>query len=492
MRNKRETGAALLTALLIAMATALLLSASLYVTLAANKLGFNQTYSETALQLANAGINSELQYISINSGQTNVANRSSQPIIYGNNSIIGRQGTLNGNSYYVYSSKDAAGTIPWDSFSSPFYITSKAVVNNCWQAVQVTAKKTSAFNVCGIFGLCDDNKTITVNSGSTVTITGTSAVNGGVSQSGTLTAPNCLNANTSHCSNQFTSSNSSNISTCENPVVYPKTTDVLKTCLGQTGSSTNTIWNNCSNSVVYEYKDSSSNFTLSPSNCVQYQKQPSTLINSCWSGIHQKPFNSQGLGGYDKKIQTMIFEPGDYYFTSIQLAYDATKELLIDPCAYASGGTPGQVSFWVYDPNYLTDGNPADIIQQPIRVTCVSGSTPDPGLFRIYYAKDNCSLTFQRPANILDASGNTYNGDFNYYCGFWGVSKQPNDTTGAAGTCLNLIGNSKSWQGGVNLCGSVLADRLAFTGVCKVTYTQSVSTANDPYDTCQTISWSKL
>ena len=143
------------------------------------------------------------------------------------------------------------------------------------------------------------------------------------------------------------------MSSIPTPIVYPTTVTCLKRSSSQaTTTADTTAWATVSgnNGIVYEYKSSNSNVSLNTSNCTPYQKQPSTLMNSCWSGVHQKPFNSAGIGGGDKKIQTMIFEPGDYYFTAIQLTYDATKELVIDPNAYASGRTPGPVRFWVYDP----------------------------------------------------------------------------------------------------------------------------------------------
>ena len=319
MTNKRTRGAALLTALLVVVTTSLLLSASLLVSQNSTKLGYNQVSYESAIQAADAGINSEIQYIATNSGQIAIANRSSQPVVYSGTNLtnpntnalaVGRYGTIGNNAYFVYASNDAAGTIPWDSYKSPFYITATGICNKVWKTVQVTASKQSAFNVYGIFGLCNDDKAVTVNSGSTVTITGTGAVNGGVNQSGSITAPNCLNADTDdHPTGQFNSSNSNNIGSCNRPITYPKTTDVLKVCTGQTGSSTNTIWNNCSgnNGIVYEYKDSSNNTVINPSNCVPYQKQPTTLMNSCWAGVHQKPVNSYGIVATgNKKVQTMI------------------------------------------------------------------------------------------------------------------------------------------------------------------------------------------
>ncbi len=500
---RRDRGAAVVSALIVACLIGLLLAASLSVALTSGKLAYNQVDSEAAIQLAEAGIDSELQVIAQDAGSLTTTGRSSQPVVYAGvtaelpgttTTVLGRSGTVvgyTGGTYYVYSSNDAAGTTPWDGVTSPFYVTSSAVVNNCWHTVQVTTQGNSAFNVYGTFALTTtpgSTTSVTTAPAAAVTITGPAGINGTVSQGtgSTLTTTTAINADTTaNPTGQFGSGNlaaGGTITSSTTPVVYPTGTTVLKESSGQsTSTSDSTAWSNVSgnNGYVYEYKSSNQVVTLSPSNCNQYQKQPGTLMNSCWSGVHQKPFNSAGVGGGDKKIQTMIFEPGDYYFTAIQLTYDATKELIIDPCAYASGGTAGQIRFWVYDPNSGTDGNPADYIQMPVTMTSASG-TPDPGGFRIYYLKDGNSLTFTRPPNILDAAGNNLTSNFDYYLSVWGVSKQAGDTSSKTGTTIAFAGTSAASTGGVNLHGSLLSDKMSFTGVSSVIYTQSVNTTKDP------------
>jgi len=216
IRRHREAGVALLTVLMISMATAMILGASLCVSMTSSKLGWSQARAESALQLADAGVNSELQYIAQNTGQTLISLRSSQPVAGvgvtiqypGENfPIKGRNGTVpgfSGGQFWVYSSNDAAGTVPWDGVTSPFYITASGYINNAWQRVQVSTQSGSLFNLYGTVALgsyTGDNTGVTVAGGSNVVVTGPAGINGTVTtgSGGSITAPQAINANT--CTN---------------------------------------------------------------------------------------------------------------------------------------------------------------------------------------------------------------------------------------------------------------------------------------------------
>ena len=71
-------------------------------------------------------------------------------------------------------------------------------------------------------------------------------------------------------------------------------------------------------------------------------------------------------------------------------------------------------------------------------------ASSDPGLSRLYYAKDGSSLTFTRPLNILDAARNNLTSNFDYYLGVWGVSKQPGDTSSAL-TGTRSVSSARPW-----------------------------------------------
>jgi len=528
-RRHRESGAALITVLMISLCTAMLLGASLTVAMTSQMLGYNQSYSEAALQLADAGINSELQVVAQNVSNPVVSLKASLPIVTvgvtitrpgKSTPVVGRVGTVpgySGGNFYVYSSNDAAGTTAWDGVTSPFYITSSAVVNGCWQTVQIQSGTSSLFNVYGIFSLGDSSttSTVTVASGANVSITGSAGINGTVSQgtSCSFTAPTAINANCSkHSSGQLTSSNlcsGGNLCQTQQPIVYPKTSDCCRNAFGCSAGTSDSVAystcqsHSCNSTGIYHYTSTASSSTINTHNCCQLGGGCGTSLNSnCWSNANIKPgtYTSNYWWWWQNPtvaVQTLIFEPGDYYFSSCQLAYDASKEMIVDPCAYASGGTPGQVRFWCCDSNASSDGATNDYVQCPITNTCAAGtSTPDPGQFRLYYDKDGCSCNFTRPDNITDWTGNTVSGDFDYYCGVYSCSKPATDTSTKKGCSVGMCGTSNSHgctssnNGCCHLHGSMLCDHLQFQGNCKCDYTQSQTCTKDPCCGGCAVSWS--
>ena len=523
-RRRREAGAALITAIMVSLCTAMLLAASLTVALTTSELGWKQSSSEAALQLADAGINSELQYIALNVSASTTTGRSSQPVVSAgvtvtlpnvSTAVLGRSGTVpgySGGTYYVYSSNNAAGTVAWDGVTSPFYVTCSATVGGVWQTVQIQSSSTSLFNVYGIFALGSYPSAptaLTVAPSATVNVGGSAGINGTISKGSgcTFKSPCAINANCSgHSSGQFDStcvSSGGQLCSVQPPLTYPRTATCCKNCFGLTASTTDAAAysycasHSCNSSCVYQYTSTATSSTISTHNCCPLSGGCGTkLNNNCFNNANTCPgtYTSDYWYWWDPPtvaVQTLIFEPGDYYFTQCQLQYNAGCQMIIDPCAYASGGTPGQVRFWMYDPNSSTDGNPSDYCQLPITNTCAAGSsTPDPGQFRIYYGKDACTCTFTRPSNVTDWTGNTLNGDFNYYCGLYACTKQPNDTSSSVGTCCAFQGCSTSSAGRCNLCGSMLCDKLSFSGCCNPTYVQSQTCTKDPCSGGSCNSWS--
>jgi len=524
--KQRETGAALITALLVSVATALLLAASLAVAMSSDKLGWKQVDAQSALQLADAGVNSELQYIALNVSSPTLL-KSSQPTIFSGVTAIlqatgqivkGRPGTVTGytgGNYYVYSSNDAAGTTGWDGLTSPYYITSSACVNGVWQTVQIKASSSSVFNVGGLITTGGDPcspTSITVSSGANVTMTGSAACNGKVSKGSgcSFKSPCAINAN---CG-QFSDSRFDN--TCVNtggqlcsvtpPVCYPKTSDCCRKVFGCNDTDSDATaytkcqQNSCNSTGVYQYNWWANDSTINTSNCCQFQGIGTTLNNNDFNNANYKPGTWDNWWDSNPNTcaqQTLIFEPGDYYFSSMQMAYAANCEMVVDPCAYASGGTPGQVRFWVCDANSDTDGNTNDYCQIPIKNTCAAGtSTPDPGQFRLYYGKDGGCCNFCRPDNIKDCNGNTVTGDFNYYCGVYSCTKPATVTSSQSGcTTTTTVGATVTFTGTTstskccNLCGSMLCDKCQYTGCCKPTYVQSQTCTKDPCCGGQVLQW---
>src|SRR5580700_5823280 len=106
-RRLKERGAALITVLMVSVCAAMLIAASLTVASITTRLGIVQADSQAALQLCDAGINSEIQFISLNSGSATPDGLSSQPVVYnGVNAVLpgqsspveGRPGMVSGYS----------------------------------------------------------------------------------------------------------------------------------------------------------------------------------------------------------------------------------------------------------------------------------------------------------------------------------------------------------------------------------------------------------
>ena len=503
LRRPRQRGVALITALMVTTVLSMLIGASLWVSVTHYGLNFAQARSESALLLAEGGINDELAYIAANVGNTDVTTISSrydytnpgvETLQYPgeNHAPYGRKGSLSGTtneSYWVCTSANdwskTAGTTPtpWDGKSGSFYVTSTAYVKGSWRRVSIGANGLSIFSLYAIFGLATySNSSNAIGlSSANVDIVGTAGTNGQVSNSSsTFLASNIINANTAaNSSGQFSSSNlktGGTLYTQGARVTYPTTVNVLKRLKGLTTLTDAQAWanlkaNNSNSTGVYTYKAGATSSTISTANCSSAGTVSSTFNNNtgsgnpkigAWSIARAKP-------GTSNKISTLIFEPGDYYFEKFVLDYNAATEFVIDPLALASGGTPGQVRFWIYDPS---NGTQNDIVSLPIVATSTSG-TPDPTLFRLYYGKDGKTFTFARPSNVTDINGNAVTGDFNVYGGVYAVTKVPGDSN--TGTGIGFSGLTSAAAGRIALKGSLLADKISFQGYCQITY---VATGN--------------
>ncbi len=479
----------------------MLLAAALTLVFASGRLAINQANSLSALLLADAGINSEIQFIGLNSSAPTAVGLSSQPIIYGGSTAIppgetspakGRPGTVigySGGTYYVFASNDSAGQNAWDGATSPYYITSWAVVGDSWRRVQVrfdSADK-SLFNQYGLFALAcfpgNSNSSILVSPNTTVTIDGTAATNGQVDSgiNTKLIITNAINADTADKHNagtQFTTQNlapNGTLTSQSQPILAPTTAAILiaNSSLPPT-TSDDSAWaylaaHNSNSSGVYQFKTNAGGAAFSSSNCTRYTLSGTVLNQQLWQGANPQP----GTAG---RFRTLFFEPGDYYFTDIQLAYDSGIGMVIDPCAYASGGTPGQVRFWCYGSKKSANF----AIGIPISNTMATGTTdPDPGLFRLYVSSDSGGFKLQRTQGALDWRSRPMIGDWNYYCGIYACTRDPGASNNSnKGTQIALVGTNNG-QGAAVIRGSIIADQISFTGA-NVAFVASQTTTTDP------------
>lgn len=142
-------------------------------------------------------------------------------------------------------------------------------------------------------------------------------------------------------------------------------------------------------------------------------------------------------------VSTLILPPGDYYFTDIQISGPAT--IVCDTAgSTVPGGTPGQVRIWM---NNSTS-------QDTINADVVFTKSSDPSMFRLYYNK---------AANISLA------GNMTYYGGIYAVRSAGNSAVSSA---------SVSLPGGSKVTGMVIADVANLSGGAVVTGVTSAQIAN--------------
>ena len=502
----------MITAIMFTGMTTLLVGAGLSMSSTHVAKAYAEARSESSLLLAEGGVDDELAQLAQNvgapqpsapvaaSGETAVYPGESHP-------VYGRKGTViasdaSDETYWVCTSENEwwqSGATPtaWDGMAQTFWVTASAYVKGSWRRAEIQVSKQSLFGRYAVYtNGGDDNCTssgVSLDATASVTINGTSGTNGKVTCSGgsSLSCGSCVNANTGNCSSaQYTGScvrTGCSICSRNTPYAYPTCSTCLKQCCGLSSDSDSGAWSwmrsNCDNYAgIYTYRSNASSSTISSSTCARAGYSGTTCCNyspynwyskGAWDYCNYKPGTSGG-------VQTMILEPGDYYFSSLQLPYNSGTELVIDPQAYASSGTPGQVRIWVYDPSwYPTD----DQISLPVQMTCAGGTTtPDSSLFRIYYGKDGNCLNLNRPSGCKDYKGNTITGDFNVYCGIYAVTRAAN-TQGCSttvGAQVKICGTSSTSTGCCHCTGSLMCDHCAFSGCCKVDCCSTCGSKCDP------------
>lgn len=289
---RRKAGGALLTALVIALITAAIIGATLSLSSAHFSLGYTEAQSESAVLMADAGINDELSYIGLHIGNTDPSQISSQPVVANGETqvypgegtpIKGRKGALVGTDgcFWVYSSQDKAGTIPWDGKSDVFWITARSNVRGAWKKVQVQAVGPSMFTLYAIFALANygnGSPAISLQS-SDVIITGIAGTNGSISNNSSypsLKIDNGLNANQSvETGTQFSTANLTDAATGtifrkNEPVVFPLSSTMLSRTFGLDSSIDPWAYvatHSLNTTGVYTFRPNAGSTVVNTTNC---------------------------------------------------------------------------------------------------------------------------------------------------------------------------------------------------------------------------------
>jgi len=473
MVQRRKRAFTLIAAISITLIGSLLVAASITYSFANRRLNASRTDSEAALMLAEAGINDELNLITLSMQDNDRTKWSTQPGTVNGEPYPGLKGSVTGTTgnFWVVTSSVAAGTTAWTG-EQTLYITANAKVNGSWRRVQIGAPnmRQSIFGTFAVFGY---NAAPNGNS-SDLGFTGANnvlEVIGNVGTNGrcdtgnyTLTYTAGFNFNTL---NYPVSSGQSQL-TIEplfndtKPFRFPTVRQVAKSTFPASYSYTNPmeyVKANSHNTTRPRTWNSGlpGSASMSPTTTSVYPLPVSggnayKLFNKnggqrgLWEGLANAPADSK---------QEIILPPGDYYFESMDLGSDNNTTLVIDNAGLSVGGNPGKlpVRIWLSG-----TGTSHDRLSIPVRMT----NPDDASTFRLLYDKSNAEFEYRRDSNFPSGTDYEVAGCIYAVTQEWG-------TTSGLGTKIDFVGGTASNKR-IVLRGSLLADRIEFNGYGKIIF----------------------
>lgn len=498
-----------MAALMFTGMTTMLVGGGLLVSSAHYSQAFSEARSESALLLAEGGVNDELAQLAETPGMPTPSDptiASGETMTYPgeDHAVYGRKGTLDGGdgTYWVCTSgnewwRSGATPTEWDGVTDIFWVTATSYVKGAWRRTETQVSKQSLFGQYALYTNAGDDTCadsgVSLAVSASVSINGTAGTNGKVTcgSGASLSVGACVNANKNRCSAaQYTSANlkvGGTICQRNAAYTYPTCSAVLKKSCGLNNYSDSSAWNwiktnNDNATGIYTYKSGATSATISTGSCTRSTYTGTTCANvSVWSSTSKGAWDyARVKPGTSSKVKTLIFEPGDYYFSTIYLDYDASTEIVIDPNAYASGGTPGQVRFWVNDTSWFAID---DNVSLPVQMTKAGGTTdPDPSLFRVYYGKDGRTLNLNRPSGCQDYNGNALTGDFTLSAGVYAITRsaKTDGCSSYVGASVKLTGTTGTTGGKSCFNGSLMCDKASFSGGCKVDVNTKCGNKKDP------------
>ena len=387
-----------MTALVFALVISLFVAG--VATVSVSHLSRSSTESDyaTAIQLADAGINHELRWLSADS--TNYA-QAHQALPQGGmpGPYTGTVPNIPGGGSYTVSVYNADGTGPWAP-PNELLIRSTGTVNGVSRTVEITGQKRSLFDDYAIFAINEGNL-----SGSSSYVVGNVGTNGPFFFSGGAAETNIQGEITF---NGYPAQNplevipggnsgweaGPNVWWNPDPVPWPTVAEIASQLFP---GGLAYLANNNNNANTMEFSSSDLSFLIENGvvNAIQ--------TNGTFTGGDFRTFTEDlnvqddpptgsryqdgDEGLYKKRI--IIFPPGDYYFNSLNLTNQEPIGLLID-------NAKGMVRIWVSGGNRQVDSFDA----------AVMFTSTDKNKFRLYY--NNCARL-----SILGKS--TFNGSIYAY-----------------------------------------------------------------------------
>jgi len=410
-RQTKLKGASLLTALVAVLIVSIMLGGLGALAVSHYSRARSDAEYAKALQLAEAGINYELRYISDNQLSTvnPVAHQAGSAYT---GSVSGAPGTFS-----VWVTNDPDNGSAWAP-PSAMLIHAIGTVNGISRRLVARGTRQSIFDIFTLYGI----QTVNFN-GSGSTVGGDIGTNGTmnvVDPIGNVPAPGEIYLAGGGATINKTGTN---VVLHPNPLEFPTIDEIIvknpPVGLGSTGWAwlTSTSPLNRSNPNLRTF--AATGAALTPAG-TRLAGAPWTGTNAQSIRLQNADFNS--LGNHPSTgNKTLIIPPGDYYFTDIQLS--GTRQIIVDTGGLTTG-TPGLVRIW------MNGSNSNDQININVSFTSTNAS-----MFRLYYNK----------CTSISISGNS-----TYYGGFYAVRD-------------GCTGNIQV-EGGSIIYGSVLANNITVSG----------------------------
>jgi len=391
-RKTRQGGGVLITALVFSVVISLFVAGVAALSVSHLSRGSVETDYATAIQLADAGINYELRWLSKDTG-VDVAHQQ-YPKDGQNGPYTGTAAGIKGNGTYTVSVLNTDGSGPWAP-PNELLIRSTGRINGIARTVEITGQRRGIFDDYAIFAIKEGKV-----AGSTSTIIGNVGTDGGFYFSGGAAVTNIQGELTY---NGFPAQNplavpppansgweaGANVWWNPDPVPWPTVSEIADQLFP---GGLEYLADNNDNDNVREFSTTDPYFTIANS-----VVNPINNIGF-FSGNDFRTFTEDGNiqddapngnryqdgdeGLYGKRI--IIFPPGDYYFSSTNLTNQEPIGILIDNAA-------GMVRIWLNGGTRQVDSFDA----------AVMFTSKDKNKFRLYY--NNCGTL-----SILGSS--TFNG----------------------------------------------------------------------------------
>ena len=371
MRLKHQFGGVLVTALVFAMIVSLFAVAVAHI--AVSHLQRNSVESDyaTAIQLADAGINHELRWLSQDTSTAASRAHQRHP---GAGQVGPYTATVAGipNGSFTVSVMNDDGTGPWAP-PNGLVIRSTGTINGVSRTVEITGEKRSVFGEYAIFAI--DEATL---GGSKAYVVGNMGTNGPVKFNGGNAAANIQGELTFHGypANGILVGDSAgpNVWWNPDPVLWPTVSEIAESMWS---GGLNHLRTNNDNAKAKTFNSNDAQSLLSNAISVGIgtgvlERKSFNNLNAS-RNIEDRPggnrYQNGAEGLYGNK--TLILPPGDYYFEGIKTSNGNGQAILVDNAS-------GVVRIWI------NGGNAKDSLDLPVVFT-----SPDKNKFRLYY--NNCN-----------------------------------------------------------------------------------------------------